>query len=27
KDVFRLNLGDLKEAYLEVAKRLSVKLD
>ncbi len=26
KDVFRLNLGDLKEAYLEVAKRLSVKL-
>lgn len=27
KDVFRLNLGDLKEAYSEVAKRLSVKLD
>jgi phosphoribosylaminoimidazole-succinocarboxamide synthase len=27
KHVFRLNLGDLKEAYLEVAKRLSVKLD
>lgn len=27
KDVFRLNLGNLKEAYLEVAKRLSVKLD
>ncbi|AAW70818.1 phosphoribosylaminoimidazolesuccinocarboxamide synthase [Wolbachia endosymbiont of Brugia malayi] len=26
KDVFRLNLGNLKEAYLEVAKRLSVKL-
>ncbi|WP_265030654.1 phosphoribosylaminoimidazolesuccinocarboxamide synthase [Wolbachia endosymbiont (group B) of Athalia cordata] len=27
KDVFRLNLGNLKEAYSEVAKRLSVKLD
>ncbi|MFL3876548.1 phosphoribosylaminoimidazolesuccinocarboxamide synthase [Wolbachia endosymbiont of Trichogramma kaykai] len=27
KDVFRLNLGKLKEAYSEVAKRLSVKLD
>ncbi|RDD34462.1 Phosphoribosylaminoimidazole-succinocarboxamide synthase [Wolbachia endosymbiont of Cylisticus convexus] len=27
KDVFRLNLGDLKKVYLEVAKRLSVKLD
>ncbi|MDM8335348.1 phosphoribosylaminoimidazolesuccinocarboxamide synthase [Wolbachia pipientis] len=26
KDVFRLNLGNLKETYLEVAKRLSVKL-
>ncbi|OWZ25584.1 phosphoribosylaminoimidazolesuccinocarboxamide synthase [Wolbachia endosymbiont of Wuchereria bancrofti] len=26
KDVFRLNLGNLKEAYLEVAKRLLVKL-
>ncbi|NSM56476.1 phosphoribosylaminoimidazolesuccinocarboxamide synthase [Wolbachia endosymbiont of Atemnus politus] len=24
KDVFRLNLGDLKEAYLEVAKRLDL---
>ncbi|CCF78128.1 phosphoribosylaminoimidazolesuccinocarboxamide SA ICAR-synthase [Wolbachia endosymbiont of Onchocerca ochengi] len=27
KDIFRLSLGDLKEAYLEVAKRLSLKLD
>ncbi|QKX02602.1 phosphoribosylaminoimidazolesuccinocarboxamide synthase [Wolbachia endosymbiont of Dirofilaria (Dirofilaria) immitis] len=27
KDVFRLSLGDLKETYLEVAKRLSLKLD
>ncbi|MDR2609441.1 MAG: phosphoribosylaminoimidazolesuccinocarboxamide synthase [Rickettsiales bacterium] len=26
KDVFRLSLGNLKEAYLEVAERLSVKL-
>ncbi|MGL9725257.1 MAG: phosphoribosylaminoimidazolesuccinocarboxamide synthase [Wolbachia sp.] len=26
KDVFRLNLGNLKETYLEVANRLSVKL-
>ncbi|QKX01469.1 phosphoribosylaminoimidazolesuccinocarboxamide synthase [Wolbachia endosymbiont of Cruorifilaria tuberocauda] len=26
KDVFRLSLGDLKEAYLEIAKRLSLKL-
>ncbi|QKX02687.1 phosphoribosylaminoimidazolesuccinocarboxamide synthase [Wolbachia endosymbiont of Litomosoides sigmodontis] len=26
KDVFRLNLGSLKEAYLEIAKRLSIKL-
>ncbi|NUY39660.1 phosphoribosylaminoimidazolesuccinocarboxamide synthase [Wolbachia endosymbiont of Litomosoides brasiliensis] len=26
KDVFRLNLGNLKEAYLEIAKRLSIKL-
>ncbi|MCA4775415.1 phosphoribosylaminoimidazolesuccinocarboxamide synthase, partial [Wolbachia endosymbiont of Mansonella ozzardi] len=25
KDVFRLSLGNLKEAYLEVAERLSVK--
>lgn len=24
KDIFRLNLGDLKEAYLQVAKRLNV---
>ncbi|WP_168464654.1 phosphoribosylaminoimidazolesuccinocarboxamide synthase [Wolbachia endosymbiont of Ctenocephalides felis wCfeT] len=26
KDVFRLNLGDLKAAYLEVAERLSVRI-
>ncbi|WCR54104.1 MAG: Phosphoribosylaminoimidazole-succinocarboxamide synthase [Wolbachia endosymbiont of Ctenocephalides orientis wCori] len=26
KDVFRLNLGDLKEAYLEVLGKLSIKL-
>ncbi|MBA8757650.1 phosphoribosylaminoimidazolesuccinocarboxamide synthase [Wolbachia pipientis] len=26
KDVFRLNLGNLKKAYLEVAERLSVEL-
>lgn len=26
KDVFRLNLGDLKEAYLEVLEKLSIKL-
>ncbi|MDG7056324.1 MAG: phosphoribosylaminoimidazolesuccinocarboxamide synthase [Wolbachia endosymbiont of Meromenopon meropis] len=27
KDIFRLELGNLKEAYLEVAKRLSIKID
>ncbi|QOD38525.1 phosphoribosylaminoimidazolesuccinocarboxamide synthase [Candidatus Wolbachia massiliensis] len=26
KDVFRLSLGDLKKAYLEVAEKLSIKL-
>ncbi|MCV3769816.1 MAG: phosphoribosylaminoimidazolesuccinocarboxamide synthase, partial [Wolbachia pipientis] len=27
KDIFRLSLGNIKEAYLKVAKRLSIKLD
>ncbi|WFW29704.1 MAG: phosphoribosylaminoimidazolesuccinocarboxamide synthase [Wolbachia endosymbiont of Menacanthus eurysternus] len=27
KDIFRLNLGDIKKTYLEVAKRLSIKLN
>lgn len=26
KDIFRLNLGDLKESYLEVARRLKIKI-
>ncbi|MDD9331671.1 MAG: phosphoribosylaminoimidazolesuccinocarboxamide synthase [Wolbachia sp.] len=26
KDIFRLGLGDLKEAYLEIAKRLAIEL-